>query len=245
MAATWRQGKLRAMSRAPAALLAAATESSRSRISARRRCSPAPCRAFLRIGGYEQQHGCMVQPSSRTSDWRRYSANSLSCWLKARDETRSRPWSAATSIHRLCHHLARNGSCRPRTAGEGTSRRSCRDWRNRVLPGIGHRNADHQAEREQRIYRSGLPPFRRRRELLVDMQGLRIQCHVGEQHVVHLRHRAGQPVLDQLADGEISRNRCRRAGWRWASVIRTVEVMGSAPSREGTDLFTIIDHDRC
>ena len=37
----------------------------------------------------------------------------------------------------------------------------------------------------------------------VDVQRLRVERHVGEQHVVHLRHGAGVAVLDQLADREI------------------------------------------
>ena len=40
-------------------------------------------------------------------------------------------------------------------------------------------------------------------EVPVDVQRLRIERHVGEQHVVHLRHRAGVAVLVGLADLEI------------------------------------------
>jgi len=37
----------------------------------------------------------------------------------------------------------------------------------------------------------------------IDVQRLRIERHVGEQHVVHLRHRARVAVLGGLADLEI------------------------------------------
>jgi hypothetical protein len=37
----------------------------------------------------------------------------------------------------------------------------------------------------------------------VDVQGLRIERHVGEQHVVHLRDRARQRMLVELAGHEI------------------------------------------
>src|SRR5262245_11959891 len=39
--------------------------------------------------------------------------------------------------------------------------------------------------------------------MAVDMQRLRIERHVGEQHVVHLRHRARVAVLVSLADFKI------------------------------------------
>ena len=42
-----------------------------------------------------------------------------------------------------------------------------------------------------------------RAEMPVDVQRLRIERHVGEQHVVHLRDRAGVAVLVELADLEI------------------------------------------
>jgi hypothetical protein len=35
------------------------------------------------------------------------------------------------------------------------------------------------------------------------MERLRVQGHVGEQHVIHLRHRPGQAVMDGSADSEI------------------------------------------
>ncbi len=37
----------------------------------------------------------------------------------------------------------------------------------------------------------------------VDMERLRIERHVGKQHIVHLRDGLCQPVLDQRADDEI------------------------------------------
>ena len=40
-------------------------------------------------------------------------------------------------------------------------------------------------------------------EVAVDVQRLRIERHVGEQHVVHLRHGAAQAVLVELADLEV------------------------------------------
>ena len=40
-------------------------------------------------------------------------------------------------------------------------------------------------------------------EVPVDVQRLRVERHVGEQHVVHLRHRAPVAVLGERADDEI------------------------------------------
>jgi hypothetical protein len=37
----------------------------------------------------------------------------------------------------------------------------------------------------------------------VDMERLRIERHVGKQHIVHLRDSLCQPVLDQGSDDEI------------------------------------------
>src|SRR5262249_18263490 len=40
-------------------------------------------------------------------------------------------------------------------------------------------------------------------EMTIDVQRLRIQRHVGEQHVVHLRDRARKRMLVEMADHEI------------------------------------------
>ena len=48
---------------------------------------------------------------------------------------------------------------------------------------------------------SGLAPFGLGgAEMRVDVKGLRVQRHVREQHVVHLGHRARQPMADGRAD---------------------------------------------
>jgi hypothetical protein len=68
---------------------------------------------------------------------------------------------------------------------------------------VGDRDADHQPEREQRIHQ-GLAPFGLvLTEMPIDVERLRVECHVGEQHVVHLSHRARVPVLEQFADREV------------------------------------------
>jgi hypothetical protein len=53
----------------------------------------------------------------------------------------------------------------------------------------------------------------------VDVQRLRIERHVGEQHVVHLRHRAAQRVLVELADLEASKYMPPRFAWLSAARI--------------------------
>jgi len=68
---------------------------------------------------------------------------------------------------------------------------------------VGHLDADHQPEREQRVHQRLAPLGLGLAEVAVDMQRLRIERHVGKQHVVHLRHGAGVAVLVQLADLEI------------------------------------------
>src|SRR5580700_11431117 len=66
--------------------------------------------------------------------------------------------------------------------------------------GVVDGNADHQPEREQGIH-DRPPPFGfGRAKMRVDMQRLRVQRHVGEQHVVHLGDGARQPVAEHLAD---------------------------------------------
>ncbi len=55
---------------------------------------------------------------------------------------------------------------------------------------VRHLDADHQAEREQRVHQRLAPFGLGLAEMPVDVQRLRIERHVGEQHVVHLRHRA-------------------------------------------------------
>ena len=75
---------------------------------------------------------------------------------------------------------------------------------------VRHLNADHESEREQRVHQ-GLPPVGLGlAEMTVDVQRLRIERHVGEQHVVHLRHGARVSVLIGLADLEILEIRGRR-----------------------------------
>src|SRR5690349_9392966 len=68
---------------------------------------------------------------------------------------------------------------------------------------VGHLDADHQPEREQRVHQRLAPLGLLLAEVPVDVQRLRVERHVGEQHVVHLRHRAGKAVLGELADYEI------------------------------------------
>ena len=65
----------------------------------------------------------------------------------------------------------------------------------------GH--ADHETEREERI-QYGPPPFGfGGTEMRVDVERLRIQGHVRKQHIVHLRHRPGQPMVEDMAGDEI------------------------------------------
>ena len=68
---------------------------------------------------------------------------------------------------------------------------------------VGHLDADHQAEREQRVHQRLAPLGLLLAEVPVDVQRLRVERHVGEQHVVHLRHRAAVAVLGERADREI------------------------------------------
>ncbi len=68
---------------------------------------------------------------------------------------------------------------------------------------VGDLDADHQAEREQRVHQRLAPLGLGLAEVAVDVQRLRIERHVGEQHVVHLRHRARVAVLVELADLEV------------------------------------------
>ena len=77
---------------------------------------------------------------------------------------------------------------------------------------IADRHADHQPEREQRIHQRLAPFGFGRAEMPVDMQRLRIQRHVGEQHVVHLRDGPVIAVLVGAADLEILEIQARRAG---------------------------------
>src|SRR5580700_3014251 len=66
--------------------------------------------------------------------------------------------------------------------------------------GVVDGNADHQPEREQGIHDRPAPFGFGRAKMRVDMQRLRVQRHVGEQHVVHLGDGARQPVAKHLAD---------------------------------------------
>src|SRR5579864_5504407 len=68
---------------------------------------------------------------------------------------------------------------------------------------VGDLDADHQPEREQRVHQRLAPFGLLLAELPVDMQRLRIERHVGEQHVVHLGDGARIAVLDGLAGDEI------------------------------------------
>ena len=67
---------------------------------------------------------------------------------------------------------------------------------------VGHLDADHQAEREQRVHQRLAPFGLLLAEMPVDVQRLRVERHVGEQHVVHLRHRAVVAMLGERADDE-------------------------------------------
>jgi hypothetical protein len=64
-------------------------------------------------------------------------------------------------------------------------------------------NPDHQSEGEEGIHER-LPPFGFARAIMgIDMERLRIERHIGKQHIVHLRDGSRQAVLDQGADDEI------------------------------------------
>src|SRR5271170_6256568 len=69
--------------------------------------------------------------------------------------------------------------------------------------GVVDGNADHQPEREQRIHQRPAPFGLGGAKMGVDMQRLRVQRHVREQHVVHLGDGAGQAVAKVLADREV------------------------------------------
>ncbi len=58
-------------------------------------------------------------------------------------------------------------------------------------------------EREQRVHQRLAPFGLLLAEVPVDMERLRIERHVGEQHVVHLRDGARIAVLDEFAGNEI------------------------------------------
>jgi len=64
-------------------------------------------------------------------------------------------------------------------------------------------NPDHQTEGEEGIDERPSPFGFRRAEMGVDMERLRIERHVGKQHIVHLRDGPCQPVLDQCARDKI------------------------------------------
>lgn len=72
-----------------------------------------------------------------------------------------------------------------------------------AIGGIGDRNANHQAKRENRI-NERLSPFGfGGAEMRVDMERLRIERHVREQHVVHLCDGAREPMGEYMTDAEI------------------------------------------
>ena len=58
-------------------------------------------------------------------------------------------------------------------------------------------------EGEERVHEGLSPLGLGGAEMRIDMQRLRIERHVGKQHVVHLRHGARQPVRHGFADDEI------------------------------------------
>src|SRR5271170_7552951 len=68
---------------------------------------------------------------------------------------------------------------------------------------VGDLDAGHQAQREQRVHQRLAPFGLLLAEVPVDMERLRIERHVGEQHVVHLGHGARIAVLGDLAGDEI------------------------------------------
>src|SRR5215471_3831890 len=68
---------------------------------------------------------------------------------------------------------------------------------------VGNLDADHQPERKQRVHQRLAPFGLLLAEMPVDMERLRIERHVGKQHVVHLRDGAGIAVLDDFAGDEI------------------------------------------
>jgi hypothetical protein len=71
----------------------------------------------------------------------------------------------------------------------------------RAERGIVDRDADHQAEREQRIDQR-LAPLALRREIEIDMQRLRVERHDREEHVVALGDAALQRVPEDLSRSE-------------------------------------------
>jgi hypothetical protein len=68
---------------------------------------------------------------------------------------------------------------------------------------VGNLDADHQPECEQRIHQRLAPFGLLLAEMPVDVERLRIERHIGEQHVVHLRDGAGVAVLDDFTGNKI------------------------------------------
>jgi hypothetical protein len=58
-------------------------------------------------------------------------------------------------------------------------------------------------EREERVHERAPPLGLGRAEMGVDVERLRVERHVREQHVVHLRHRSGEAMAEYRADREI------------------------------------------
>src|SRR5262249_47520662 len=87
-------------------------------------------------------------------------------------------------------------------------------------------------QREQRIHQRLAPLGLLLAEMAIDVQRLRVQRHVGEQHVVHLRDRARERVLVEVADHEIveidaaALVAAQLGGWR-----RRLPPWGVRPSR--------------
>ena len=67
--------------------------------------------------------------------------------------------------------------------------------------GIPDRYANHQAKGENRIDQ-WLAKFGVFRKFMVDVQGLRIQGHIGEQHIVALGDCAAQFMLEHMPDNK-------------------------------------------
>src|SRR6185436_1848097 len=64
-------------------------------------------------------------------------------------------------------------------------------------------DSDHQPEREQRVHQRLAPFGLLLAEMSIDVQRLRVERHVREQHVVHLRYRPRERMLVEMADREV------------------------------------------
>src|SRR6266702_2201391 len=103
----------------------------------------------------------------------------------------------ADDLSRAMHRIALEQWMREFDVGHAEIRNRGADGHVRDL------DANHQPERKQRVHQ-GLAPFRLLlAKVPVDMERLRIERHVGEQHVVHLRDGPGKVMLDDFARHEI------------------------------------------